>query len=92
MRAWSKWALLALVVITVPSTARNQDLDFVGPPLLVPDAGVPLPNDAGLDQTEAKLDSFKARVVILEGLVKDLKLADTKKPTDAETPQPPNNL
>lgn len=86
------WAALVLMTIAVPSSARNQDLDFVGPPLLAPDAGLPLPNDAGLDQTEAKLDSFKARVVTLESLVKDLRLAETKKTNDAGTPPPPNNL
>ena len=83
----------------MPSTARNQDIDFVGPPFLLTDAGTPAPDasgggggDAGLDQTEAKLDDFDSKIVELEGRVKDLLNAEAKRATDAGTPPPPNNL
>lgn len=53
-----------IMVAIIPSDIRSQEVEFTGPPLLIPDAGVEAP-DAGVDHPESKMDAFHDKVIEL---------------------------
>jgi hypothetical protein len=68
-----RFAILTAIIMVaiIPSDIRSQEVEFTGPPLLIPDAGVEAPDagveapDAGVDHPESKIDAFHDKVIEL---------------------------
>jgi len=54
-----RFAILTAIIMVaiIPSDIRSQEVEFTGPPLLIPDAGV--------DHPESKIDAFHDKVIEL---------------------------
>ena len=84
-----------LTVALIPSDIRSQEVEFTGPPLLLPDAGVSpsdaglLSSDAGLTCTENRIDALQIRIVELKLDVDKIKRHRSKKPSGAVVNEDP---
>lgn len=84
-----------ITVALIPSDIRSQEVEFTGPPLLLPDAGVPppdaglSPSDAGLAYTENRIDALQIRIVELKLNVDKIKRLRSKKSPGAVVNEDP---